>query len=187
MAHGPHEFVTALVYLFHNELSVIGEFHPVDAAQLPAAYRRLLAHPEHMTVSVEAFYGTRVVLEVLQKCRDDSHYSREILLRRVTDGAVVQYGIVRLDWTRLDEEVRRDILTECIPLGRTLIEHNVLREVEVLQLWQIYCGHRLTSLFGVENSRRTFGRSAIIHCNGEPAIELLEIVAPVPADLEATS
>ena len=34
--------------------------------------------------------------------------------------------------------------------------------------------------FGPERPRLTYGRLAYIHCDGQPAIELLEIVAPEP-------
>ncbi|GIW90697.1 MAG: hypothetical protein KatS3mg109_1129 [Pirellulaceae bacterium] len=179
MSESRDAFLRALVTQFHADLGVVGEFTPVGASQMPDVYKQLLAHREHMTVTVEAFYGSLVDVQVLQKRRDDHFYAREILLRRQPDSRVVQYGIVRLDWNMLDDEVRRDILTERIPLGRTLIEHNVLREVEVLQLWRVGCGRRLAELFAVEPGAATFGRTAIIHCNGHPAIELLEIVAPV--------
>jgi hypothetical protein len=33
--------------------------------------------------------------------------------------------------------------------------------------------------FGLSEPRETYGRLALIHCDGKPAIELLEIVAPV--------
>jgi hypothetical protein len=39
-------------------------------------------------------------------------------------------------------------------------------------------------LLGVPEGTTTFGRTAMIHCNGEPAVELLEIVAPVRQDGE---
>jgi hypothetical protein len=32
--------------------------------------------------------------------------------------------------------------------------------------------------FGLDSPRPTYGRLAYIHCNGRPAVELLEIVAP---------
>jgi hypothetical protein len=32
--------------------------------------------------------------------------------------------------------------------------------------------------FGLTEPKTTYGRLAIIHCDGKPAVELLEIVAP---------
>ena len=38
-------------------------------------------------------------------------------------------------------------------------------------------GPRMMEWFGMASPRPTYGRLAIIHCNREPAVELLEIVA----------
>jgi hypothetical protein len=45
-------------------------------------------------------------------------------------------------------------------------------------LYRVECGEDLAKIFGVAPGVPTYGRTALIHCNGEPAVELLEIVAP---------
>ena len=60
-----------------------------------------------------------------------------------------------------------------------LIERQILREVELFDLFRIACGPTLAELLEVPHGTLTYGRTALIHCNQEPAIELLEIVAPV--------
>jgi hypothetical protein len=35
-------------------------------------------------------------------------------------------------------------------------------------------------LFQLDRPQTTYGRTALIECDGEPAIELLEIVSPIP-------
>jgi hypothetical protein len=35
-------------------------------------------------------------------------------------------------------------------------------------------------MFGLAKPQTVYGRTALIYCNGEPAIELLEIVTPQP-------
>ena len=55
----------------------------------------------------------------------------------------------------------------------------ILREVELFDLFRIACGPTLSELLEVPQGTLTYGRTALIHCNQEPAIELLEIVAPV--------
>ena len=39
-------------------------------------------------------------------------------------------------------------------------------------------GEDLAAIFGVTPGSVTYGRTALIYCNGKPAVELLEIVAP---------
>ena len=72
-----------------------------------------------------------------------------------------------------------EILEEKKPLGRVLIEHQVLREIELFDLVRVTCGSALARLFSVAEGTTTFGRTAMIYCDREPAIELLEIVAPI--------
>jgi hypothetical protein len=64
-------------------------------------------------------------------------------------------------------------------LGRILIEHNVLREIEPTAYLRITPTPLLTNWFGLPEPQLTYGRLGIIHCDGQPAIEVLEILAPI--------
>lgn len=168
-----------LVDLFYSDPDQLGQLTNVGTTAMPAAYQTLLAHQNHMTVTVEHFHHSPVDVRVLATRRTDDHYARKILLSRQTDGQVVQFGIVRLDFRYLSPAVRAAIEAQQTPLGRILIEHNVLREVHLSHLWRVDTGPDLAGLFGVAPGTVTYGRTAIIDCNNEPAVELLEIVAPV--------
>lgn len=172
----PH--LPELVGLFYERPEELGIFEEVSAAAIPQPYRRLLAHNKHMTETVEQFHGSKVDVQVLATRRDNGFYSRKILLKRQSDGQVVQFGIPRLNMAYLDEEVRREIESETKPLGRVLIDHNVLREVQFAALWKVQPGPDLCRMFGMPVPQTVYGRTALIYCNGEPAIELLEIVTP---------
>jgi len=170
-----------LVALFYPQPEVLGRFEEVAAADMPAVYRGLLAHQNHMTVTVERFHGSPVDVRVLETSITGEHYSRKILLARQTDGVVVQFGIVRLNFAHVSPEVRSEIESQRTPVGRVLINHNVLREIHLVRLWKVTPGAELRKLFGLATTDPTYGRTALIDCNGEPAVELLEIVTPVPA------
>ena len=154
----------------------LGEFEAVQ--QLPEPYDSLLNHQHHMTVTVESHCGEKVDVHVHRCQRNENWYSREITLVSSQTQRIVQYGIVRLDITALDEEVWKQIESQQIPLGRVLIEHDVLREVELCGLWRVQSGPDLANLMQLHAGVTLYGRTALIHCNGVPAIELLEIVAP---------
>lgn len=169
-----------LVRLFYEQAGELGEFTPIqDLEEVPQPYRRLLAHNEHMTVKMEEFHDSSVDVQVLATRRDGRHYSRKILLTRQSDGKVVQFGIPRLNLALLSEPVRREIEQEQTPLGRVLINHNVMREVQLVALWRVLPGPDLCRLFRLSQPATTYGRTALIYCDGEPAIELLEIVTPL--------
>ncbi len=167
-----------LVALFFQQPDELATFREVGSEEMPPSARKLLAHHSHMTVAVESHHDCPVRVDVLQTVLEEPHYAREILLRRESDHRVVQFGIVRLDLRVLSEDVRREILAQSQPLGRVLIAHDVLRVVECVALWEVTPGPRLQQLFGLPLQQRTYGRTALIHCNGVAAVELLEIVAP---------
>lgn len=167
-----------LISLFYAAQSQLGVFAERTPEQCPEPYRRLLAHEAHMTVTVEQRHECEVDVEVLATATKASHYLRKIVLRRKSDGRVVQFGIVRLALAALQPAVRDEIMAQQIPLGRVLINHDVMRAVQLNSLWQVACGPDLCELFCVEQGHLSYGRTALIYCDGEPAVELLEIVAP---------
>ncbi len=170
--------IQEMVSIFYSDSTQLGEFQRVDREHVPDIYRSLLSHTKHMTVTVEEHHHDRVEVEVLRSDFVGDHYRREILLHTHTDQKVVQYGIVRLNTKFLSEGPRQEILEQKKPLGRVLIEHDVLREIQLFDLLEVRCGPVLAGLFGVPERTVTYGRTALLHCDNEPAIELLEIVTP---------
>jgi chorismate-pyruvate lyase len=153
-----------LIGIFYKDSGELGTFRRVASDVLPEVYRRLLSHANHMTVTVEEHHGDEVDVEVLRSDTESHRYRREILLRTHRANRVVQYGIVRLNTNYLEESPRNEILAQKKPLGRVLIEHNVMREIELFDLFEV--------------TTVTYGRTALLYCNQDPAIELLEVVAP---------
>jgi chorismate-pyruvate lyase len=168
-----------LVGLFYRAPEELAQFDEVSREETPPVYRALLHHEHHMTVTVENFHGCPVEVRVLEVRRTGKHYARKILLTRQRDDQVVQFGIMRVNFDYVSPEIQRDIESQKIPLGHVLIEHDVLRVIHLDQLWQVKPGPDLCRLFNIGPEETTYGRTAVIDCNGEPAVELLEIVTPV--------
>jgi chorismate-pyruvate lyase len=177
-ASGTCVSLPSLIAVYYKHAEELATFRRVSHEETPEPYRSLLSHSSHMTVTVERFHAERVEVQVLRSHADAKHYYREILLRTHATHHVVQYGMVRLNLENVPELPRNEILEEAKPLGRVLIEHDVLREIELFDLFEVTCGPALAALLEVPLGARTFGRTALLHCNREPAIELLEIVAP---------
>jgi chorismate-pyruvate lyase len=153
-------------------------YQEIPADQLPSPYHGLLVHEYHMTVTVEDYYGQQVDVKVLQVRQSGEYYARKILLALQNTGRIVQFGIMRIHFRYCSEQVREEILAEQTPLGRVLIENNVLRRIEPTAYLRVTPGPAMMEWFGLSEPRITYGRFALIHCNGQPAVELLEIVAP---------
>ncbi len=175
---GDEPDLQSLTGLFFPNITTVGDFQPVPRSQTPSPFRELLAHDHHMTVTLESFLKTSVSVSVRAVNRQGSIYSRNSLLHRDTDGLPVQFGIVRLHLHLLEPHIRTPIEEERIPLGRILIEHEILREVELSRLYRIACGPALAQALDIPEGTTTYGRTALIHCHAEPALELLEIVTP---------
>ncbi len=165
-----------LIKLFFEDSSELGQFQEVTASDVPEPSRSLLAHDQHMTVTVEQHHDCTVDVKVLQTRTDGDRYSRKSLLTRQADGRTVQYGIVRLNSAVLTPVVRAEIERKATPLGRILINHGVLRVVKLISLLKIECGPELARELGFKVGQTCYGRTALIYCDGSQAIELLEIV-----------
>jgi chorismate-pyruvate lyase len=166
----------ALTSEFYVQLKTLGEFWERGPQQVPEPYRRLLDHHSHMTVALEQFHGCPVLLRVREVHDTPTSYSRKLVLERQCDGRVVLFGLMRLRPESLPAEVMSEIRAQIEPLGHVLIKHNVSREVQRLHLWQVTPGRELREAFSLGVGEPVYGRTALIHCNGQPAIELLEII-----------
>lgn len=177
----PHTELNSLVELFPNELSLIEKAEHVPAAAVPQPYRDMLVHDHHMTVTMERFHESPVTVRIIDRRQSDSVYCREILLYKQGTEEAVQYGIVRFDLQFVTPNVRDEILQGDTPLGRVLINQNVLRHIDLGAILRITAGPRLAGYFNVESGATTYGRLATIFCNQQPAVDLLEISTPLTA------
>lgn len=161
-------------WFFEDRLSAEG-CEPVLAANLPAAFRDLLVHNEHMTRKLEAYHQSPMNLRVLHERTVGDIYSRNIEL--VTDGDhVVEFGIVRINLEFTPKPVRSQILDKQDPLGDILISNDVLRRIEPRWYMKFSTDSPLADHFEHSGSDILAGRVGIIYCDNEPAIELLEVV-----------
>jgi len=151
----------------------------LHASALPEPYRALLAHTHHMTVTMEALYGSPVDVLVLNADRLGDFYHRRIVLTLQSTGRIVQYGLVRIDLSLCSLPVRSAILSQNTPLGRILIEHNVLRRIEPTAFLRVDPGPTLTQALRMAKPILLYGRTGVIFCDDRPAIAVLEVPAPV--------
>jgi chorismate-pyruvate lyase len=148
---------------------------------MPQPYRGLLVHEHHMTVTVEAHHGEHVDVVIYNRRHDGPYYARRIFLALQKSRRIVQYGLVRINLRYCTPAVRTEIIAGEMPLGRILINHDVLRRIEPTGLLRLVPGPELMTRFGLSEPTHTYGRLAYIHCDGQPAIELLEVLAPEKA------
>jgi len=151
----------------------------VPAGEVPEPYHRLLVHNHHMTVTVEEFYHSPVDVQVLDCRRNGNEYARKILLKTRETGNVVQFGLVRINLSVCPPAVREAIVEGKTPLGRVLIQHDMLRRIEPVAFLRVVLRAEMAGWFGVETGATTYGRLGVIYTGDRPAVEVLEILTPI--------
>lgn len=166
----------------------------IPSASTPEPYRQLLVHDHHMTLAMEEFHGHAVQVHVADRHFEESGYFRTSVLTvpatvvgrtagragtRFQGERAVQFGAIRFNFEFVTQEVRDAIVAEQTPLGQVLIDHNVLRQIDLGAILKLHVGPELAEIFGCERGVETYGRLATIFCNRRPAVDLLEVSAPL--------
>lgn len=175
----PQDELQSLLDLFPQPKPLIERAEHTPQALTPEPYKQMLVHDHHMTVAMESYHGSKVDVKILDRRLDGDVYCRKILLLKSGTDTVVQFGIVRFDFRYVTQAVRDEILGGQTPLGRVLINHNVLRHIDLGAVLRITAGPGLGELLRMETGGITYGRLATIFCNRLPAVDLLEVPAPL--------
>ena len=146
---------------------------------VPEPYHRMLVHEHHMTVTMEAYHDCAVEVEGIDSGFVDDLYCRKILLRNDATREIVQFGIVRFNFNFVTDSVRQEIESRKIPMGRVLIQHNVLRHIDLGAIIRLNAGPGLAHYLRMNERETTYGRMAPIFCDGQPAVDLFEVSSPL--------
>lgn len=175
----PLDELHALTSVFPTDLPLFRQAVHIPSSTTPEPYRTMLVHEHHMTLAMEQYHGGPATVEVLDRKLEGDVYSRMILLRKPMTEEPIQFGLVRFNFQYVTGPVREEILAEQIPLGRVLIQHNVLRHIDLGAILEVSAGPGLARLLQMPEGALTYGRLATIFCNRQPAVDLLEISAPL--------
>lgn len=179
----PLDELSRLTSLFPEEQPLITAAEHVPGSLVPEPYKSMLVHERHMTVTMEKYHDCSVDVHVIDRRWDGEIYGRKIILTKQGTDVPVQFGIVRFDFQYVTPAVRDEIVSETIPLGRVLINHNVLRHIDLGAVLKMTAGPGLARYLDMEEGGETYGRLATIFCNKRPAVDLLEISSPLKADV----
>lgn len=179
----PHDELNSLISMFDDADQLIDSAEHIPSSETPEPFKQLLVHDHHMTVTMESFHGDQVCVEILESRQAGDSYARQIVLRLLETNRIVQFGIVRFNLEYVTPTVRQEILAGQVPLGRVLINHNVLRHIDLGAVMRIVAGDNLARALQTPVGTVTYGRLATIFCNRAPAVDLLEIASPVSEEL----
>ena len=80
----------------------------------------------------------------------------------------MQFGLVRIDLGVCPEPVRRAIVEGKTPLGRILIQHDMLRRIEPTAFLKVKLNAAMADWFGVAAGTLSYGRLGVIYTGDRP-------------------
>lgn len=173
-----------MLSLFGDEAEA-DDYFAVAPEEMPAEFRRLLVHDHHMTVTLETHYASelgdaarQIAVRVHEARTDGDLYLRKVTLRTDDARPPVLAGLVRFDLRVCTPDMRAAIVAGRTPLGHLLIRHHRMRAIEPGPYWRVEARERVFGL-RFEHAAVVYGRLATIHCDGVPALRLLEVVTRV--------
>ena len=175
----PHEELLSLTRLFPEPETLFLRAEHIPSAITPEPYKTMLVHDHHMTLAMETHHRCSVDVRVLDLQLNGTEYARKIQLLKQGTESVVQFGIIRFHLEYVTEAVRDEVIAGQTPLGRILINHNVLRHIDLGAILEITAGPGLARYLPMSVGEVTYGRLATIFCNRQPALDLFEISAPL--------
>lgn len=162
--------------LFDDE-SWLRHCESVQSGEMPPGPRGLLVHDRHMTATLTAHYGEPPSLRVLSHLDNGAGYRRKIVLTVDNGRRVVEFGLLRLNLDVLPADARGEVVARKLPLGEILARYDVLTHVEPRWFLRFAANSPVVQYFAPGTPPGAFGRLGVIHCNGQPAVELLEVVS----------
>ena len=159
----------------------------LDSGQLPVPSRRLLAHNNDMTPTLERYYGERVALQVCHHERAGDLYLREVVLALAESGSPVEYGAIRIHLKQFSGPVQDRILSNEFPFGRILQEEGIAHLGWPQAFFSIAADARMRRLLDVDRAQPLYGRRNVL-LDGRRRLlaEVIEILAPVEIEPSVT-
>lgn len=155
----------------------------ISGDEMPEPYRTLLVHDNDMTPTLEIFHGCDLHIEVWGRERQEHAYSREVVLRRDTDQRAVEFGANRIRLDLFDDETRRLILDEYLPLGHILAMKKVPHHGHPGAYLKVEADDLMKRAFGLRGDRVLYGRrNTLWNPRRQPLSEIVEILPPLPTD-----
>jgi chorismate-pyruvate lyase len=151
----------------------------MEAEALPEPYRRLLAHYNDMTPTLEEFHGERIFIEVLEQWRDSTTLSRMVSLRLHGSLRAVEFGAIIIYLRNFPAIAQELILEGRLPLGTIMAEQDVERRSHPQCFLRLQSDPLMRSALGLTQHATLYGRRNILTTpDSRTLAEIVEILPP---------
>ena len=100
-------------------------FWLIEPSEMPQPQRRLLCHDTDMTSTLSAFHGSALQVDALRKRKHQDTYIREVYLKTIKGGEIVEYGVIAIFLQSFEPEQRKVIVRDRKPLGGLLHQFEI--------------------------------------------------------------
>jgi len=157
--------------------AALAEVQTVPADALPEPYRGLLVHSLDMTSTLEAHHGQPMTLRVLHRRITDTAVDRRVLLVGTRDGAVAEYGAIRIHLTGLPADAV-DLVRACqTPLGAVLTGRGIPFVSAPRAYLRLRMAHGAAKDLDATPDDWHFGRhNRLSHADGRAIADIIEVL-----------
>lgn len=156
-----------------------GAFQLRAGPTLPEPARSLLVHSRDMTSTLAAHHGSLLRVEKLQSCERDGLYLREVFLRTLKDGAIVEYGVIVVAFDQFSAWQQDAIRAGQAPLGGLLHRFEIPFVSTPIGFFAIAAERLAAKRLPASGGAECFGRfNRLARESGEPLAWILEILPP---------
>jgi chorismate-pyruvate lyase len=150
----------------------------IEGREVPPPYHRLLVHERDMTPTLEAAHGQSIHLQVLKYSLRDGVFSRQVLLV-LEDGAVVEFGAIKIYLAHLPDEVRRLVLERRQPLGSILQTQRVEHKSHPAAYLRVSADRFMQDALGLAKPTVLFGRCNVLSNSSKHVLaRVVEVLPP---------
>lgn len=152
----------------------------VEAWEIPQPARLLLCHDTDMTPTLEAFFGDRIHLDVLQQEHRGEIVTRQVTLRLDSTDRPVEFGAIRIDLSGLAAAQQQIVRQGRKPLGAILNAFNTPHKSHSSQFFRIQADALMLRCFSLDGPQALFGRcNTLTYKGGGILADVVEVLPPL--------
>jgi len=133
------------------------EVERVEAAEIPAPYRRLLVHDRDMTPVLESYWGSELHLEVLARAEARGELFRHVILR-TKEAKAASFGAIRIRLGAFPPEAAKAISEGRVPLGAILRDYRIEHRSAPTGFFRMAANALTRQAFGPADTAVHYGR-----------------------------
>ncbi len=155
------------------------ELEILPGEAVPAPYAALLVHDRDMTPTLEAHYGEKIHLHVLERHMEGESLCRQVVLTTDLTQRPAEFGAIVIHCARFPREAREKILESHCPLGTILGDYRIRHESRPRAYFRVRSDATMEGALGLDGSRFLYGRRNVLAAPGGLALaEVVEILPP---------